>query len=97
MAAQYDLYRLNSGQYIVVLQSDLLDDLHTRVVAPLMPATGRGLGTLTPTFDLPEGAFRLMPQLTATLHRSELDRRVGSLALYRDEITRAVDALMSGI
>ncbi|WP_138472959.1 CcdB family protein [Poseidonocella sp. HB161398] len=99
MAAQHDLYRLPGGQLVVILQSDLLDGLRTRVVAPLVPRgrVERVLAGLNPVVTLPEGAFLLMPQLAATLSLAELGERAGSLAAMRDEITRAVDALLSGI
>lgn len=99
MAAQFDLYRMNSGGLVVVLQSDLLDQLQTRVVAPLVPATSveRVMQSLNPTVMLGEAAYLVMPQLAATLTLAEMGEKVGSLAIMRDEIIRAVDALLSGI
>ncbi|MBE3636856.1 CcdB family protein [Mangrovicoccus algicola] len=98
MAAQHDLYRLPGGELVVILQSDLLEGLRTRVVAPLVPAerVGRAMRGLNPAVSLPRGRFLLMPQLAATLTLGELGERAGSLAAMRDEITRAVDALLSG-
>ena len=99
MAAQHDLYRLDEGQLVVVLQSDLLDQLSTRVVAPLLPQASveRILRTLNPEVRLGEDIYLLMPQLSATLTLAELNDRIGSLAAMRDEITRALDALISGL
>lgn len=99
MAAQHDVFHLDDGTLVVILQSDLLDGLTTRVVAPLIPSArvARVLTTLNPVVRLGDEAYLLMPQLSATLTLSELGTRVGTLAAMRDEITRAVDALLSGI
>lgn len=99
MAAQFDLYRMRSGGLVVVLQSDLLDELRTRVVAPLVPAGSvtRVLQVLNPAVTVGEAEFLVMPQLAATLTLAELGQKVGSLAAMRDAIVRAVDALLSGI
>ena len=99
MAAQYDLFQLPDGPLVVILQSDLLDQLSTRVVAPLLPkaSLGRVMDSLNPVVTIGEELHLIMPQLVATLRVTELGQRVGSLAWMRDEITRAMDALLSGI
>ncbi|MCR8548378.1 CcdB family protein [Salipiger sp. P9] len=99
MAAQFDLYRMGDGTLVTVLQSDLLDGLQTRVVAPLIPADqiGRVMAPLNPSVQVGAERFLLMPQLAATLTVAELGERVGSLAVMRDEIVRALDALLSGV
>ncbi|MEQ8294116.1 MAG: CcdB family protein [Roseovarius sp.] len=99
MAAQYDVYRLRDGALVVVIQGDLLDQLQTRVVAPLVPAgkVKRVLRSLNPTVSLGEETYLIMPQLAATLTLAELGERIGSLSMMRDQITRAVDALLSGV
>ena len=53
MAAQYDLFRLPDGPVVVVIQNDLLDDIRTRVVIPLLPAgsAGKPLKRLNPTMN----------------------------------------------
>lgn len=85
--------------FVVVLQSELLDRLATRVVAPLIPQDriGAPLRTLNPVIQIGDTAYCVMPQLVATLTLGELGVRIGSLAMHRDEIVRAVDALLSGI
>lgn len=99
MAAQFDLYRMADGQLVVVVQSDLLDQINTRVVAPLLPigSVGRVLATLNPTVTLDGDTWLFMPQLAATLTLGELGTRIGSLAAMRDDMVRAIDALLSGI
>jgi len=99
MAAQFDLYRMPGGGIVVVLQSDLLDELQTRVVAPLIPASSvkRVIQSLNPGVVLGETAYLVMPQLAATLTFSEMGEKVGSLTAMQDAIVWAIDALLSGI
>lgn len=68
-------------------------------MAPLLPqgAAGRGLRSLNPEMAIGDERLVLMPQLLATLAVAELGERVGSLAHQRDDITRALDALLSGV
>jgi toxin CcdB len=84
---------------VVVLQSDLLEAMRTRVVVPLLPAgrAGRPMRGLNPEIGFGEEPFVLMPQLLATLALAELGRPVGSIAHLRDTVTRAVDVLLSGV
>ena len=84
---------------MVVIQSDLLDAVATRVVAPLLPrgVGDRGLRSLNPELTIGDETLTLMPQLLATLTVAELGERVGSLEHRSDEIVRALDALLSGV
>ncbi|WP_108895698.1 CcdB family protein [Palleronia abyssalis] len=81
------------------MPNDLLDQLQTRVVAPLVPASSveRVIHSPNPTMMLGEKTYLVMPQLAATLALGEMGDRVGSLAMMRDAIVRAIDALLSGI
>ena len=99
MAQQFDLYRLPDGALVVVLQSDLLDQLSTRVVAPLVPASSvqSVLQKLNPPVVLGEATYLFMPQLAATLTLTELGTRLGSLSMLHDAFVRAIDALLSGL
>lgn len=84
---------------MVVIQSDLLEAMRTRVVVPLLAAgtAGRPVHGLNPEIDIAGQTFVLMPQLLATLTIPELGQPVGSVTGMRDPITRSVDALMSGV
>lgn len=90
---------MQGGGLVVVLQSDLLDQLQTRVVAPLVPASAvaRVMQSLNPTVMVGEEPYVVMPQLAATLTLSEMGEKIGSLAAMRDALVRAMDALLSGI
>ena len=84
---------------MVIVQSDLLDAMRTRVVAPLLPAgtAGRPMRGLTPEIRVGEEARVLMPQLLATLTIAGLGRPVGSIAHLRDTVTRAIYTLLAGV
>jgi toxin CcdB len=99
MAQQFEVFRTMSDMLVVVVQSDLLDAMRTRVVVPLVPAgmAGRPMRGLNPEIGFAEEAVVLMPQLAATLTIAELGRPVGSIAHLRDTVTRALDTLLSGV
>ena len=75
----------------------------SRARAPKAPApadlarAGRVLPALNPVVTVGETAYLVMPQLAATLTLAELGETIGSLAMMRDAIIRALDALLSGI
>ena len=84
----------------MVVQSDLFEEMRTRVVVPLLPPAmldGGKTQSLNPALAVGGEVLVLVPQLMATLTRPELGERVGSLAPERDTITRAIDALLSGV
>lgn len=99
MARQYEVFRIARDVLVVVVQSDLLDAMSTRAVVPLLPlgATGKAIRGLNPEIHIGEDVLFLAPQLVATLRIAELGPPVGSIAHCRDEITRAMDILLSGI
>lgn len=99
MARQYDVLRTADGMLVVVIQSDLLDSMRPRVVAPLLPigASGQPIRHLNPEITIGDEGVVLMPQLLATLTMPELGRPVRSVAHLRDTITRTIDLLQSGI
>lgn len=99
MAAQFDVFRDPDGVHVVVIQSDLLDAMQTRVVVPLLRPNemGRGLPALNPPLLVGDILLVLAPQLLSAVPVAALKERIGSLAHERDTITRAVDALLSGV
>ncbi|RXZ66148.1 CcdB family protein [Pelagerythrobacter rhizovicinus] len=97
--AKFDVYRLRDGSTLVVdCQADLLRDLKTRFVVPLMLAEEAPprLGRLNPVIEF-EGLSRLVvPQAAASIPVTELQSRVGSLAEHDVAIGNALDMLISG-
>ena len=81
------------------VQSDLLGELHTRVVIPLGKAT-KSLGPparhLMPTVHFEGEAYILMTPELGAMARRDLGPAIGSLAERRDTIVAALDFLLSG-
>jgi toxin CcdB len=100
--AQFAVYRnANSRTYplLVDIQSDLLDELASRVVIPLarLPALAKKpVSRLMPAVSFEDETYLLMtPQLAAIALR-ELGSPVGTLVAQRDAIIAAMDFLISG-
>lgn len=98
MAAQFDLYRMADGAFVVVLQSDLMDSLSTRAVCLAVPEPSATptIPSLSPLLSAGDLRLRLAPQVLATLSLGELGTFVTSLAHERDRIIRAFDLLLTG-
>ena len=85
--------------YLVDVQSELLDQLQTRVVIPLTRAPGLArnpLSHLTPTLTFDGEAYLLMTPQLAGVARTELGPPAGSLAAERHAIVAAMDFLVAG-
>ncbi len=104
--AQWDVYpnpdarSRSSVPFFVDLQSDLLSELDTRLVAPLVAtkvARSRLPERLCPVFRIEGETFVLMPHESGPVDRRILKRRVESLRPHADQIIGAVDAVLSGI
>ncbi|HEV8036916.1 CcdB family protein [Yoonia sp.] len=96
--AQFDLYRLNGGQLVVDLQTDLIGIDASRSVAPLREV-GRYVAFpgLTPTVEHNGSTWIVRVQELAAIPGAELRDRVGSLAVHRDALKRALDILIDGV
>lgn len=95
--AQFDLFRLQGGQLVVDLQTDLIGIDASRIVAPLREA-GRyaAFPGLTPPIEFDGVAWIVRVQELAALPGVELREPVGSLAQHRDVLKRALDFLIDG-
>lgn len=86
--------------YLVDIQSDLLSELKTRVVVPLVKLTALGkkpIQHLTPIIEVESQKYlMLMPQL-AGISAKDLGSEVGSVSKHRNTIVAAVDFLVTGI
>jgi len=102
--AQFDVYENPSKAtreeipYLIDLQSDLLDDLATRVVAPLIKTAtiGKPILHLNPRFEIKGVAVFLSTAELAGVPKSALGRKVGSLKEQRGVIVAAIDFLITG-
>jgi toxin CcdB len=90
-----------SGQipYLLDIQANLLSDLQTRVVVPLVRADafGRPAARLHPSFTIAGDRFVMATHLVAAVRRQALGATVASLLDQRDTVISAVDVLWSGV
>lgn len=103
--AQFDVYENpNPGSqqsipYLLDVQTDLLDNLATRVVVPLvssasMTKPGRHLN---PSFKIGETMFLMSTAEIAGVSIKALGKKICSIKEYRNEIVAALDFLITGI
>ena len=85
--------------YLLDIQSDLLSELHTRVVIPLCSKSwldNRPITKLMPELEIEgEKLLVLTPQL-AGISIGDLGEPVTSVSGYRSEILAALDLLITG-
>ena len=98
--ARFDLYRprrYNMG-YLVDVQANIVSHLDTRMVVPLFPTdrSPRQASRLNPVLLIDDVRYALQTQWMASTPSSSLGRPVGSVEDYRDEITAALDFLLTG-
>jgi toxin CcdB len=97
--ARFEVFRMRGGELVLLdLQSNLLDVLPTRIVAPLYPVTEMSWSAsrLNPRFEI-EGVLHVMAtQRMASINRDELGPRIADLSHRSDEITAATDFLFQG-
>jgi len=103
--AQFAVYKNKSPRtkstfpFLVDVQSDLLEPLHTRVVVPLTKVAGlarKPVSHLTPTLTFDGNAYVLMTPQLAGIARTDLGTLSGSLAEERQTILAAIDFLLTG-
>jgi toxin CcdB len=101
---QYDVYRNPSPRsrdeipYLLDVQAELLEDLATRMVIPLvrLEVAGKPLRILTPIFEIEQQKVVLsVPEISGVPVKA-LGEKVGSLAAERDSIVAALDLLLTG-
>jgi toxin CcdB len=85
--------------YLLNLQADLLDDLQTRLVAPLarLDAVKAPVRTLNPRIDIHGQSFLLLTHLSAAVPLRTLGATIGNAKGQRAEIIMALDLLITGI
>ncbi|MEX0281938.1 MAG: CcdB family protein [Arenibacterium sp.] len=96
---KYDVFSNPSGDgFLLDVQSDLLSDLNTRVVVPLLPIANapKPATRLNPTFDIGGEAFVMVTQFMAAVPVGVLESPIMNIEAECDKITAAVDMLMQG-
>ena len=87
-----------SMPYLLDVQSDLLDNLATRVVVPLIAASAmdRAIKHLNPEFLIKNNTVFMSTAELAGIPVRSLGEKVGSLKEKRDEIIAALDFIFTG-
>jgi toxin CcdB len=102
--AQFDIYENKNPEtkksipYLLDLQSDLLDNLTTRVVVPLITvaAMGKAAKYLNPQFKIKRTTVIMSTAELAGVNMHVLGDKVCSLKEHRTEIISALDFLFTG-
>ncbi|GAB7027807.1 CcdB family protein [Geotalea toluenoxydans] len=102
--AQFDVYENQNPEtkatipYLLDLQADLLDNLSTRVVVPLVTvaAMGKAARHLNPQFKIKRIAVIMSTAELAGVNRHILGDKVSSFKEHRAEIIAALDFLFTG-
>ena len=96
---KYDVFLNPSGDgYLLDVQTDLLCDLNTRVVIPLLPTSRapKPARRLNPIFDLDDEPVVMVTQFMAAVPTGILKTSVGKLDEEFEKVTAAVDMLIQG-
>jgi toxin CcdB len=103
--AQYDVYAnpshsaANGIPYVVVIQSDLLDALATRLTMPLaeFEVPAKVPTALCPVIVVKGRRFHALAHYAAPLPAKVLRRAVDNVAAQSHALVSAIDAVLSGI
>lgn len=104
MIRQFDVFRnplraeRAAKPYVVSVQHRRLDDLNTRVVAPLVTGSpGRDESRLYPAITVGSKTFHLDPAELIALPTRLLGNPVSNLESLRDKIIAALDIVLTGV
>ena len=103
--AQFDVYANPSESaahgipYVVVVQSDLLDALATRLTIPLATVefADKSPDKLCPIVTVNGQRLRALAHYAAPLPTRSLRQLVGNAAAYASELVAAMDVVVSGV
>lgn len=97
--ARFDVHEVEDGTLVVVCQSELLDHLDVRFVAPLIPieSAPAAAGRLNPTIDVDGRQFLLFPQWASGMPTNHLRQKRANIDSQGLTILNAIDMLLSGI
>ena len=97
--AKLDVHRLaQAGGYVLDCQADILRDLNTRFVVPLLPIdeAPKPAARLNPVFEIDDARFVMVTQFAATIPASEITAPILTLKDHAFTIGNALDMLISG-
>ena len=97
---QFDVCRLRRppDQLVVIVQHDLVDQLGTRLVAPLSTTSDRALvDGLRIAVELDLGSYVVLLDRMAAIEQRMIGQVVGSLSAEEGRIKRGLDLLFFGV
>jgi toxin CcdB len=97
--AKYDVFPNPSGDgYLLDVQTDLLCDLNTRMVVPLLPTSSapKPATRLNPIFNFDDQQVVMVTQFMAAVPTGILRISVGKLDEEYEKVTSAIDMLFQG-
>lgn len=97
--ARYDLYPGIGGPgYLLDVQADLLEELSTRAVVPLVPHSGKVVlvRKLNPVFVVDGKQYAMFTHLIAAVPLARLREPRTNLLVHHDQIVAALDMLFQG-
>jgi len=97
--SKYDVFLNPSGDgFLLDVQTDLLSDLNTRVVVPLLQTSvaPKPAARLNPVFEFNGEPLAMVTQFMAAVPTSILKSPVGKLDEEFERVTTAIDMLMQG-
>ena len=96
--ARYRVYRLSGGELVLDVQSDIVDGLDTRVVAPLVPIgiASKPAHRLNPVFDIDGERYLMMTEFLSAVPASLLHDSKYDLHAEHDRIVTALDMPFHG-
>mgnify|MGYP000937181107 FL=1 len=98
--ARFDVYRFGHGvPYVLDVQADILGEMGSRVVIPLVNATAitnEAMPRLKPVLRFGDECYAMITTDIAAVPTSLLGERVANLQDQREAIVDAVDFLMQG-
>ena len=98
--ARFSVHPLVAKKGLVLcVQSDLLDNLSSRMVIPLVPVAEahKPFQKLNPVFDIDGEKFVLYTEQLTAVDRNKLKPATASLEDHHHEIVQAIDFLLEGI
>ncbi len=103
--AQFDIYANTNPEskknmpFLLDVQSDLLSELSTRVVIPLVLSSKvkKPLNNLMPQFTIQNTTVMMSTAELASISIRLLTHKIGSLQNRRNEIIASLDFLITGI
>ncbi|MGB5865698.1 MAG: CcdB family protein [Sulfitobacter sp.] len=97
---KFDVFPSPSGDgYLLNVQTDLLSDLNTKVVVPLLPISSapKPATRLNPIFDFEDQPVVMVTQFMAAVPTSILKTSIGKLDEEFEKVTSAIDMLIQGL